>query len=168
MQNPMIQCFSFPALPLDAEALMRLPEASLDSPFKTTALAMLALLRYETDPESCFAMLNALRGPDPLSPYGKSFIRDRLRGKSYKIRSFFKGATPQNNYTAMVPYQIQVQAAPSSFDSENWATLYVQSAGADSARPIRLRRKPSTNQWFINEIQCLSDIRLPVEADPWA
>ena len=35
-------------------------------------------------------------------------------------------------------------------------------------RAIRLRKKPSTGQWFLIEIQCLSDIRVPVETDPWA
>jgi len=46
--------------------------------------------------------------------------------------------------------------------------MYVTSGGADSPRPIKLRKKPSTGQWFLNEIQCLSDIRTPVAADPWA
>ena len=34
--------------------------------------------------------------------------------------------------------------------------------------PIKLRKKPSTGQWFLNDIQCLADIRVPVEEDPWA
>ena len=40
--------------------------------------------------------------------------------------------------------------------------------GADSARQIRLRTKPSTGQWFLWEQFLLSDIRVPVSADPWA
>lgn len=35
-------------------------------------------------------------------------------------------------------------------------------------RSIKLRKKPSTGQWFLNDIQCLSEIRVPQEADPWA
>ena len=42
------------------------------------------------------------------------------------------------------------------------------SGGADNPRPIKLRKKPSTGQWFLNDIQCLSDIRVPVAEDPWA
>lgn len=57
---------------------------------------------------------------------------------------------------------------PYSFSNENWATMYIQSYGADSPRSMKLRKKPSSGQWFLNEIQCLSDIRLPVEDDPWA
>ena len=28
--------------------------------------------------------------------------------------------------------------------------------------------RTATGQWFLNEVQCLSDIRLPKEQDPWA
>ena len=42
------------------------------------------------------------------------------------------------------------------------------SGGADAPRPIKLRRKPSTNQWFVNEIQCLADIKVPTGQDAWA
>ncbi|MGP1429241.1 MAG: DUF6935 domain-containing protein [Fusobacterium sp.] len=57
---------------------------------------------------------------------------------------------------------------PYSFSSENYATLYIQSGGADSQRLIKLRKKLSTGQWFLNEILCLSDIRIPYSTDPWA
>ena len=160
--------FTFTTLPTNAQELMSLPEATLDSPYKTVALAMLALLQFESNPETCFSMMDALRGPDPLSPFAKSFIKERLSGKTYKVKSFFLGSSPENSYEPNVPYTIVVSSNPYSFPEENWATLYVQSSGADSPRPIKLRRKPSTNQWFINDIQCLSDIRIPVESDPWA
>ena len=42
------------------------------------------------------------------------------------------------------------------------------SGGADSARQIKLRTKPSTGQWFLWEQFLLADIRKPVSADPWA
>lgn len=113
-------------------------------------------------------MLDFLKGPESLSNLEKQFLRDRLRGKGYKSLSFFAGATPDNGYSPQTPYQITVSSNPYSFDTENWATVYVQSGGADSPRPIKLRKKPSTGQWFLNEIQCLSDIRIPTADDPWA
>ena len=51
---------------------------------------------------------------------------------------------------------------------ENWATLWVKSGGGDNMRSVKLRKKPSTGQWFLNDIQCLSDIRVPASEDPWA
>lgn len=160
--------FTFNALPTSVAELQALPEANLDSAFKTTALALAVLCNYEKNPAATIDMLNFLKGPESVSTYEQNFIKERLVGKFYKPFSFFAGATVENNYTPSVPYQITVSTTPYSFDEENWATLYVTSAGADSPRPIKLRKKPSTGQWFITEIQCLSDIRIPAAADPWA
>ena len=162
------ETFTFSILPTSVNELRALPEASLDSAFKTTALTILALCRYEADPSAALEMLDFLKGPAEVSTYEKQFIQERLRGKEYKARSFLAGATPENSYQPTVPYTITVSENPYSFDEENWATLYVISGGADNPRPIKLRKKPSTGQWFLNDIQCLSDIRLPVAEDPWA
>ncbi len=162
------ETFTFEKLPKNQEELTSFKEASLDTPFKTAALALCALTNFANSPEDTFAMLDFLKGPEPVSPYEKQFIKDRLAGKEYKVMSFFAGATPENGYKASVPYSISVSDNPHSYAEENWATLYVKSSGADSERPIKLRKKPSTGQWFINDIQCLSDIRVPVSEDPWA
>jgi len=159
---------TFNSLPKTQSEIMSLPESTLDTPFKTTALALAALANFENSPADTFAMLDFLKGPEPTSAYEKQFIKDRLNGKNYKVLSFFAGATPENGYTPSVPYSITVSDNPYFYSTENWATMYVKSSGADSERSIKLRKKPSTGQWFINEIQCLSDIRVPVEADPWA
>ena len=162
------ETFTFAAVPANVAQLQALPEASLVSAFKTTALTLLALCRYEQDPAACIEMLNFLKGPEDVSTYEKQFIQERLKGMEYKARSFFAGDTPQNGYQPTAPYTITVSENPYSFDNENWATLYVTSGGADNPRGIKLRKKPSTGQWFLNEIQCLSDIRIPAEEDPWA
>lgn len=162
------ESFTFSALPNSLAQLQAMPEASLDSPFKTTALTIAVLCAYEKNPEGCIEMLNFLKGPDDVSTYEKGFIKERLNGKFYKTFSFFDGATPANSYKPNTPYVIKVSENPYSFDNENWATLYVTSGGSDNPRPIKLRKKPSTGQWFLNDIQCLADIRVPVEEDPWA
>lgn len=160
--------FTFAALPTNLAELQALPEAALDSAFKTTALTILALCRYEQNPDEAIEMLNFLKGPAEVSTYEKQFIRERLTGKMYIARSYLGGATPQNGYTPTRPYTVTVSETPYSFDEDNWATLYVTSGGADNPRPIKLRKKPSTDQWFLNDIQCLAEIRVPVEEDPWA
>ena len=162
------ETFVFTALPENTDQMLALPEAALDSPFGTAALTVAALCAYEKSPDNALGMLDHLKGPDNLSVYEKQFIRDRLVGKYYVPFSYFEGAVPENSYTPDKPYRITVSANPYSFDNDNWATLYVRSGGADSPRPIRLRKKPSTGQWFLVEIQCLSDIRLPAASDPWA
>ena len=162
------ETFTFSALPQNVAQLLALPEASLDSAFKTTALTILALCRYEHSPEDAIAMLNFLKGPEEFSGYEKQFIRERLQGKAYIPRSYLAGATPENGYQPTTPYTVTVIENPYSFDNENWATLYVASGGADNPRNIKLRKKPSTGQWFLNDIQCLADIRLPKSEDKWA
>ena len=162
------ETFTFTALPKSVAELQVLPEASLDSAFKTTALTLAALCNYEHNPEATIEMLDFLKGPGEVSGFEKQFIKEHLGSEGYKARSFFEGATPHNSYQPDTPYRITVIENPYSFDNENWATLYVQSGGADNPRPMKLRKKPSTGQWFLVEIQCLADIRVPAEEDPWA
>lgn len=162
------ETFTFDSLPTNVAELQALPQASLDSAFKTTALTLVVLCNYEHNPQQTIEMLNFLKGPGEISCFEKQFINEHLGSKPYKVRSYFEGATPENGYTPDTPYKIIVIENPYSFDNADWATLYVKSSGADNPRPIKLRRKPSTGQWFLVEIQCLADIRVPVEEDPWA
>lgn len=162
------ETFTFNSLPATVAELQALPEATLDSAFKTTALTLAVLCNYEKDPDATVEMLNFLKGPGEVSGFEKQFIKEHLGSKPYKARSYFEGATPQNSYKPNEPYKITVIENPYSFDNADWATLYVESGGADNPRPMKLRRKHSTGQWFLVEIQCLADIRVPVEEDPWA
>ena len=162
------ETFTFSALPTSVNELQALPEAKLDSAFKTVALTLAALCNYEKDANATFEMLDFLKGPESVSQYEKQFINERLNEKNYIPFSFFAGATPQNGYVPTTPYTITVYENPYSFDNENWATLWVQSGGGDNLRSVKLRKKPSSGQWFLNDIQCLSNIRKPESKDPWA
>ncbi len=162
------ESFSFCGIPSNADELKRLDEASLDSPFKTAALTLLALCRYKESAEDAIAMLDFLKGPENVSPYEKQFFKERLYEKEYIPFSYFDGATVQNGYTPSQPLTVSVYENPYSFDNEHWATLWVKSSGADNMRSLKFRQKPSTGEWFLNDIQCLSEIRLPAEKDPWA
>ena len=115
-------------------------------------------------------MLDFLRGPRPLNGIDKQFLKDRFRGKEYLMRSFFAGSSPENNYTPSMPYRVVVSENPYSRSqlADGYLTLYVNCSGADSPRPLKLRKKPSTGQWFLWEQQLLAGIRIPAAADPWA
>lgn len=159
---------TFQSLPTSLDELKALPESKLDTPFKTVALVIAVLCNFGNDANATFEMLDYLNGPDNVNEYTKQFITERLTQKTYKTFAFFAGATPQNGYKPTTPYTITVSDNEYSYKEENWATMYVQSAGADSQGIVKLRKKPSTGQWFVNDIQCLSDIRVPVAEDPWA
>ncbi len=159
--------YTLNSLPKTAEEMRA--AADLSTPFNTASLAIAALMNFESNPDSTFEMLNVLKGPESLSPFQMQFIRERLGGKMYVVRSYFKGATPENNYSVSAPYEIEVNENPYSYQNEGYATLWLTSSGADNPRPISLRKKPSTGEWFLwGDITYLSDIRVPKEQDPWA
>ena len=163
--------YTFNSLPKNVDELKALPEASLTDPYAVAALTLAALARYGESSRDCFEMLNYLKGPEPLTGAATQFIRERLDGKPYKPLSYFWGAKPENNYTPSRPYKITVDSNQYSFTTDGsgheWASLLVTSGGADNPRHIKLRKKASTGQWFLNDILCLSDIRTPANENPW-
>lgn len=162
------ESFTFSALPESAAQLQALPEATLDSPFKTAALTVCALCAYAADKQIGIEMLNFLKGPRPLTPHEISFIDDRLRdGKTYVPFSYFKGATPDNNYTPAEPFNVTVSSNPYSDDNEGYMKLFIRSGGADNPREIVMRRT-GAGKWFLWDQFLLPDIRKPKEEDPWA
>ena len=84
--------FTFDSLPNNVAELQALPESSLDTPFKTAALVILALARYEASQQDCIDMLNFLKGPESVNQFQIQFLRDRLQGKDDVVRSVFEGS----------------------------------------------------------------------------
>ena len=160
---------TFSDLPENLAQMQALPESSLDTPFKTAALTVCALCAYAADKDAGIEMLNFLKGPQPLSPMDLQFLKDRfMDGKTYVPLSYFEGAVPGNNYSPSDPLTIEVFSNPYSYDNEGYAKLYIRSGGADTERPITLRKRGSDGKWFLWEQMLLADIRKPVAADPWA
>jgi len=158
----------FPSLPISLSMLQALPEASLKEPYYAAALVIPALCLWPTNREEAIQMINFLKGPQPLSKFDLQFIADRLRGNEYVPLSYFEGAKPENGYQPQSPHTVAVSTVPTSFATEGHAQLYLRSGGADSPRPVKLRRKPSTGQWFLTEQMLLAQIRKPTALDPWA
>ena len=161
--------FTFEKLPKNLEELKALPEATMDDPFKTAALALCALCAYSEDREAGTEMLNFLRGPRPMSPTDIAFLNDRLMdGKNYVARSYFNGATPENEYTPSTPYTVKVISNQySKLENGNYMKLLINSGGADSPRSVTMR-KTGGGTWYLWEQNLLSDIRIPKSQDAWA
>lgn len=158
------------SLPKTLDELKAMPQAALTVPEEVAALTVAALALYPENPAETEKMLDFLRGPRPLNGIDKQFIRDRFRGKEYLMRSYLVGSTPENNYSPVQPYRVAVSENTYSRTQfvDGYLTLYVACSGADSPRPLKLRNKPSTGQWFLWEQQLLTGIRIPQVADPWA
>lgn len=161
------ETFVFEQLPRSLSELQARPEAALTTPYQAAALYVAALCHYGQNVQETIDMLNYLKGPQPMTNHGIQFLRDRLTGKTYKPFSFFTGATPENDYTPAVPYEITVFDSPYSFNEAHYAKLMIRSGGADSPREIKLREKPGTGQWFLWEDYLLADIRKPKSEDDW-
>ena len=158
----------FPGIPESYEEFVSLPEAKMENPFETAAMTVLAFCVYPKDRELSVKMLNYLRGPRPMSGIDINFIRDRfMDGKDYVPRSYFKGATPENDYPPEIPLKITVGDNPYSYENDGYAKLLVRSGGADSLREIVLR-EAKDGKWYLWEQYILSDIRQPESANPWA
>ena len=155
---------TLPATLTEFEALPR------RTPEEVCAGFLCALHLYLKDKDAGVAAMDLLRGPRPMTPYDAQFLRDRLRGKEYLPLAYFNGATPQNGYEPTKPYILNVLPDTRPQDVEaGYLRVFLQTAGADSPRPIKLRQKPSTGEWFLWEYSSpLSGIRIPAAQDPWA
>ncbi len=142
----------------------------LQTPEAVCAGFLCALKLYLSDKDAGVAAMDILRGPRPMTPYDAQFLRDRLRGKEYLPLAYFEGATPENGYTPARPYVLDVLPDPRPQDIEpGYLRVFLKTAGADSPRPVKLRQKPSTGEWFLWEYSSpLSGIRIPAAQDPWA
>ena len=160
--------FTFAALPTSLAELQALPEARMDTPYKTAALAVVTLAVYTRDQRAGREMLDFLNGPAEFSEYDRQFLAEHLLEQPYVAFSFFRGATPENNYRPGVPYVLEAKSVPTSFSNENYATIYFTSGGADTDRPVTVRLKPGEGRWYYWEQALLSGIRTPVSDNPWA
>jgi hypothetical protein len=160
--------FTFAKLPETAAEFTSMPEYGFDSPLRVAALYIAAICAFPKDREACYAMIDAIKGPAELNPADKNFIRDRMMDKAdYLGKAYFKGATPQNNYTPTLPYTVIVKEDTHSYDTVGYATVYLTTAGADNPRPVQLRQKG--NEWFLWQHQgVLAGIRIPIAEDAWA
>ena len=155
---------TLPAALSELEALPR------TTPEEVCAGFLCALKLFQTDRDAGVAAMDLLRGPRPMTPYDIQFLRDRLRGKEYLPLAYFEGAAPENGYTPAKPYTLNVLPDPRPQDVEpGYLRVYLKTAGADSPRPMKLRQKGSTGEWFLWEYSSiLSGIRVPAALDPWA
>lgn len=164
------ETFTFDRIPETVDEMKALPQANLQNPFGVVALVILAMNNFNKDLDKCKDMLAFLKGPGTLMNQEISRMNDQLKGKDYLMRSYFEGTSPENNYKPTEPYKITVFDHPNSYDNEKdgYVTLWVKSSGSDSDRQVRLRKKQSTGEWFLNEEYLTPGIKTPQEADPWA
>ena len=157
----------FSKLPETFDEFAAMPQAAMATPFDTAAMTVLALCFYPQDEALSLRMLDLLRGPRPLSEYEKSFIKDRFTDSDYVPRSYFVGATPDNDYLPSQPYTVNVSENPYTYANEGYAKMFLTSGGADNPREIVLRLAKD-GKWYLWDQMILVGIRAPESTNPWA
>ncbi len=159
--------FTFNKLPNNLEELKNSENFDLTNPHFAAAAFILSIKRYVEDKDAGIEMINFLKGPVDLDNHDKSFLRDRLMDKKYLPDSYFLGATPENNYSLNSPFEIEIIDDNTSFREEDYSKLYIKSGGADSKRPITIRKKGDEHfVWEYSSI--LLGIVKPKKDDVWA
>lgn len=159
----------FDKFPQTVDEMKAMPNYDQKNEYAVAAFTVAALLRYAANKEDGKAMLNTLKGPEDLSNLDLQLMDEKLAGGDYVIRSYFKGAEPENDYTPKTPWTVEIMEFKTSRDTENYLHLYIPSGGADNPRQVQLRLKPSTGEWFIWTFQgLLMDVRVPISEDKWA
>ncbi len=159
---------TFDAIPETLDELMAVKGSDLKDPFFTAACAVVAFYVYVKNKEEGLKIMDYINGPTDTAIRDQQEWELRLTDKDYLPRSYFKGATPENNYAPKAPYTIHIEESPNSNQTPGYTTLYINCGGADSPRPVTLRKKESTGQWFLWQEMLTGDIRIPKAQDAWA
>ena len=160
------QSVTFEALVATLEEFTELQQAAMRSPYDTAAMMVMALNRYAQNSAVAITMINHLKGPVPLTARELGFIKMQMF--DYLARSYFAGATPQNDYTPSQPYTVDISDNPNSYIEQGCAKLYISCGGADSPRPVTMRLAKD-GKWYLTEYSSLLlGCRKPESTNPWA
>ena len=144
-----------------------------NDPFVVAGLVVHAITAYSKDKEKSIEMIQYLMDKDiqPISNLLIQEINDSMMDKKdYIGKSYFVGATPDNNYEPSIPLSIDVEENPHSYETEGYVRLFLKSGGADNLRPITLRKtKDGRYLLFSDTVRgLLAGIRIPESENPWA
>lgn len=140
-------------LPADVDAFLAVRDRVATTPFGGAATLALAMLAWSQDPARGLPWLAAaidashlVDGPDGLqgrqpSPAVLRNLRDRLGDKPHVVRSYFVGTSPEAGYALPPTLAVRVREQIRDVGPEE-AKVFVWSSGADTPRPMRLRRSP--------------------------
>ena len=153
-----------------------LDEYNVDSSaFNTAALVVHAIASYTPDSEDNFyKIMQKLMGEaQEFNNFDKSFVKNQMgEGDKWKYigKSYFVGATPENDYTPSIPLTVEVLENEYSYQEDGYARLLLKSGGADHERAITLRKMKDGRfvLWSDSYKSLLAGIKEPESSNPWA
>ena len=154
----------FSVLPVTLAELTASPYNDLRTPMNTAVLFVVALNVYNRDRDESIAMINYLRGPNPLNSDDISFLDGHMAQNNkdgYLSRSYLSGAVPQNGYTPSQPYTIATTDNPYTYYDRGDATVFVHCGGDSGPRSITMR-KSADSLWHLGTLSLLDSVQSPV------
>ncbi len=138
------------ALPTTLEDFITFRDRVATTPEGGAAVFTMALLIYTKDQElgekaltialdrSCLAEGNVHKGYKP--PNSINYHLKNLQGKKYIARSYVLGTSPKKGYRLPKTLKYKVSQNPHSQQPNGDIKVFVHSTGADSPRPITMRK----------------------------
>ena len=148
------QTIQINALPQSIEEFVALRNQIADTPEGGAAIMVVALLAYAEDEQLGQQCLTVAVDRERLQEGTKGYkgwqlrntdlqrIGRQLSGRAYLPKSYIQGATPGNGYQLPAPpYVLDFSGNPYSGDASTGTyKTFVASSGADSPRPITMKR----------------------------
>ena len=155
----------FDKLDMNIEEFKLLSDKYLLVPEQSAGMLIIAFYNYIKDENLGVEMINILKEPEKLSNYEISFLKDRFYDKKYLPKVYFKGATPENDYTPDKPYTIRFLSDKKT-ETEEYVKVYIKESAFDTPRSITLRKK--ADKYFIWEYSgIVMGVRKPISENPW-
>lgn len=160
----------FDRLPMTIEDFLVLRESHGQDPSGATALFVAALIRYSQNQADGLPMLVSIlvndntlmqtaaanrgyRGFDLTA--NTRFLIDRILPAPWIALSYVQGTSPQQQYRLPeAPYHFRLSRNPYSQISPDEVRIFIESSGADSPRPLRLKRN-AAGLWKVAEFSSL-------------
>ncbi len=141
--------YTIDTLPLTAEAYEAvLPKMSRE-PEGAAAACVLALNIITHDEHQG---VDSLKTMNPEISYSSIQLAvSQLRSKSYMLRSYFSGTSPENDYT--IPEKMEMIFTTNRYSGskeEGKIKLFIACSGAASPRPVTLKKR-SDSSWYAHE-----------------
>lgn len=169
------QTIKIDKMPASVDEFLELRDAIADTPEGGAAIFVIALKMYKDKPEvgkQCLVIAvdrsklssgSAYKGFDVMKSY-LSRIDRQLSSYPYVVNSYFKGATPENGYVFEFPTQMDFSSNAYSGDKQAGEfKVFVKCYGADSPRPIRLKRNDKGVWKAVEWSSIVMGIRPPVK-----
>lgn len=167
--------FLVESLPRTVEEFKRLRDVVATTPIGGAAMFAVALNAYADDPRLGVQFLTLaldagelVDGPEGVAgkqPMSLRAFKERNGGKPWVARSMFQGATPENGYALpSPPLVIEYREQTGDLRGDD-ARVFIQTTGADHAKPLRLRRNDKgvwkATEWSSFQGNCRPPVTRP-------